>query len=1171
MAQSEKEDALDQLSRPFSAKSHKSFKQLVKILGPVLKVHLGKVREEKNISSNHSTNLTNLPQLFDHDLAHLEEKMNIEHLNDLMSRFETHYSDQLTFDKGHVRSRDVNQSSRLQRKSFGLMDLDKFQSTISEMLSIPSWDTKMSTLLNEQTEMLFRKIDRSHEGLVSWDNFCTYIIMRFQEQDLTNSNKEIPFITKPRILRLPNVKEAVSKIMIDYNPTRFVTVSKEGIIGVWGTNLDLIRTIEINNTIEDDSISGRRRTKLWVTDAICMPNVHKLAIASTNRDIRFFDMSTPSYKALFHLCGRNAMSPHRGCECCLCWRTKTGRNLSDKSMLLFGTDRGDIHILTFPMPIRGLFEKPFKKTDSVWRIIFNDLNQHSRLVSHSVLPHVHSDWVRRMRYLPESDMLISCSSSSKESLVFRSLDEKKRKPYYFRVMKGIDCFDYCKDKAIIATGGVDHIVRLWDPYVTFKPIAVLKGHQASVIDVAVHEELNQVFSYSKDGCLRSWDIVEFACIQCINIRLPFGSLSVDYGNFPFFLAPSYMNTLIICVGDCLAELKLGASTCNKRTSNTHSKPLCSALYNKAFKQVITGSEASEVIVWDLETGKKTLHLKEVHGREELSCMALDGLGQRLFTGARDGSAYIWNLTTGLLEKKLETYEDSEITGMIAFPDREQILTVGWSRKLLMYNDSSEGGTVSADPNWAKIESHSDDILSASYYPPNLVATSTFDGGIYIWSLEREKLYRKLKDGKTSLFKKKLISTGVVEAKKKPVFPVDNVLFLTNRLYQESAVLVSTEAGKIEFWPIFGVSQPTASFFAASTKDSTILAVATDDLNHFLLSGDSCGVVVAWDIARYCNSKTFNEVVNQVLDRQHGNLIPRTMEEPPQVISKWHAHNGGVVSVQFVEHAHGPFIISGSTDGSVKLWTLIGALVGMFGQKILWDLARSSTYHSPVIKKTQGKRNERIKSADAARVKEKKERRNQSKEQKADTNQSITDILADRSMIPPDEKRPYSTSALPDIRTKSPNQGVETLTKDVQIWTNTEYYRSRTMVLDDVSKRNDVWSILGENYNESFKRRMTDRRSRRNNFSQVDGKVVCEGAMGANVCSPFKALYTPVTKDFELPQGLPITPRMVTKGIDPYHQSTLGEQNYGVASQSAPKIPVELVLPAIRMQGNVKTS
>ena len=42
--------------------------------------------------------------------------------------------------------------------------------------------------------------------MINWDNFCTYIIMRFQEQDLSNSTRDIPFIAKPRVIRFPNIK-----------------------------------------------------------------------------------------------------------------------------------------------------------------------------------------------------------------------------------------------------------------------------------------------------------------------------------------------------------------------------------------------------------------------------------------------------------------------------------------------------------------------------------------------------------------------------------------------------------------------------------------------------------------------------------------------------------------------------------------------------------------------------------------------------------------------------------------------------------------------------------------------------------------------------------------------------------------------------------------------------
>ena len=60
---------------------------------------------------------------------------------------------------------------------------------------------------------------------------------------------------------------------------------------------------------------------------------------------------------------------------------------------------------------------------------------HSRLVLHQSLGQVHSDWVRRVKFVPSKDFIISCSGSAKDSLVVRDVDEKKRKTYVFRVAK----------------------------------------------------------------------------------------------------------------------------------------------------------------------------------------------------------------------------------------------------------------------------------------------------------------------------------------------------------------------------------------------------------------------------------------------------------------------------------------------------------------------------------------------------------------------------------------------------------------------------------------------------------------------------------------------------------------------------------------------------------------
>lgn len=41
----------------------------------------------------------------------------------------------------------------------------------------------------------------------------------------------------------------------------------------------------------------------------------------------------------------------------------------------------------------------------------------------------------------------------------------------FNVPQGVNCFDYNPNMNVIATGDVDHMVRLWNPYVK-KPVGV---------------------------------------------------------------------------------------------------------------------------------------------------------------------------------------------------------------------------------------------------------------------------------------------------------------------------------------------------------------------------------------------------------------------------------------------------------------------------------------------------------------------------------------------------------------------------------------------------------------------------------------------------------------------------------------------------------------------------
>ena len=68
----------------------------------------------------------------------------------------------------------------------------------------------------------------------------------------------------------------------------------------------------------------------------------------------------------------------------------------------------------------------------------------------------------------------------------------------FKIHKGAKTFDLCPVRNILATGGMDRVVRVWNPYLPARPIARLRGHNAPVYLVKITAEDNRLFSVSAD-------------------------------------------------------------------------------------------------------------------------------------------------------------------------------------------------------------------------------------------------------------------------------------------------------------------------------------------------------------------------------------------------------------------------------------------------------------------------------------------------------------------------------------------------------------------------------------------------------------------------------------------------------------------------------------------------
>ncbi|MFT7804220.1 WD repeat-containing protein on Y chromosome-like [Arapaima gigas] len=882
--------------------------------------------------------------------VHLEDELRLEHLLLLRKAFDDRMPSSMG--SGEVGGGE-ELCSRIQRpgrrflSQKGSLSLEEFQAAVRALLGSEQWDS--------QAELLFNKVDASFEGYVDWDKLCSYLLLQYREKEFVTQPRASVLSSRPLIRHcLHNKQDTTTRVLAVTHPppVRFFSVSKEGTLTIWDSNLDILKTHEVpGDSSERDG--SKRKFRMWTTDAAYMPNVHKIAVATTSRDIHFFDVSTPKCFEEFYLFGMKNVPTSL-------YYWYDDKSPGHRSVLLWGDDSGSVHLLWFLYPQKGMFETTFSNDKGPQKIFMHDICDHSRLVSYQIAYGIHEEPVTRVVCDPQADLLITSSASATSSVVIMDLSFKK-KYYVWKINKGVTCLDFCKPLNLLVTAGLDPAVRLWNQYVTSRPVAVLLGHSTTVLDVLIYRAMGQIFSYSKDAVLKVWDILSQRCLRTLLLKFPCVQTGrpLEHGTFPFLLLSVAPPVLLVSCRDYLGLLHLAGGDPGRCGSLTHSAPISSALYNPLLKQVgpesaptlkprlsrlcvrhgyvllqvATGSDDSSVCLWDVETGAKCLQLSNAHGQEEITCMTFDLSRRRLITGARNGTMkaksrrlqsrlspcrfcpFVWNIVNGQNVHKLEPVAEAEVTGVVCLPDNK-LLAVGWSQRIAQYNITDlKNIYVQADLSWKSGQLHREDILAVDLCPARgLLATASFDGEIIVWTLDTQR---------PLLHIHKPSSTRVQP-------PVDKLLFLQQRArecqWRTGAVLVSSEAGHLCWWGLVGPGRKHGCFYAPQTADECVLGLNSDRENRLLVSGDTAGFIQVWDISQFALGA--------------GN---QTSPEQPPLLHCWRAHDSTLVSVEILAFDAGLFVLSASTDQTACLWCCDGQYVGSFGQEQKWNLQDPKTY------------------------------------------------------------------------------------------------------------------------------------------------------------------------------------------------------------------------------------
>lgn len=69
-------------------------------------------------------------------------------------------------------------------------------------------------------------------------------------------------------------------------------------------------------------------------------------------------------------------------------------------------------------------------------------------------------------------------------------------------------------------------------------------------------------------------------------------------------------------------------------------------------------------------------------------------------------------------------------------------------------------------------------------------------------------------------------------------------------------------------------------------------------------------------------------------------VLQRIKTSPELVGSWRAHDSSIVSLEFIEHEDGSYIVSASTDQTARLWSTEGHYVGTFGQVSLITVNRA---------------------------------------------------------------------------------------------------------------------------------------------------------------------------------------------------------------------------------------
>ncbi|GAU96005.1 hypothetical protein RvY_07513-2 [Ramazzottius varieornatus] len=248
-------------------------------------------------------------------------------------------------------------------------------------------------------------------------------------------------------------------------------------------------------------------------------------------------------------------------------------------------------------------------------------------------------FISQIKCIPDLNIILTCTTDPTYSLNFIPIQSDRPRLHISNPEGGFDCFEYHHEMHLIATGGKDRTLRIWQPDRLNRPVMQFHNHGGSVDKVYLVKDHEFQVAISVDALrtIRIFDLKEQSLHQEFNYPIN----GVERGWVGCFHHNRATEQIFYGGTEILMVHRRSPKHSHHHANHvvTHKQAVVAALYNDLFDCIVSGGQDSSIIVWNCVDGEKIIqffnaHTMMDHGKNialPIRKMTFDSSRRRLLT------------------------------------------------------------------------------------------------------------------------------------------------------------------------------------------------------------------------------------------------------------------------------------------------------------------------------------------------------------------------------------------------------------------------------------------------------------------------------------------------------------------------------------------------------------